>query len=180
MEVAALDGDLGPAGGQCAVQASSAIDDDHLRWDEAFKQRLPGDRFLAVAPLPAHDESLATERYQEAPALEVGPVEHDDVVDDTGTRGLGHLDVPAPQAVAAKRSRRSLREAPGQDPGMESGQLAAFALVGAVTDLGRTALLASPTSASSTRLPVLDLLLPAYTTARLVPSTWHSTCSQSM
>ncbi|MBM7817292.1 hypothetical protein JOE56_001986 [Brevibacterium paucivorans] len=57
---------------------------------------------------------LAGERDQQAPALQVGAVEHDRRQDLAGDRRLGYLDVPAPRRRCTKRASRPPEAALGR------------------------------------------------------------------
>ena len=100
MEIAALDARVRPVLLHCGDEGVVAVDDrNHRGWDTC-QQCCPGCGFLAVAPLPVDDMSSGV-GDEDAPAVEVGAIEHDLVVDLAVAR-WNWLDVPAPLGAAGE------------------------------------------------------------------------------
>ena len=161
---------------------AATIDDHHLRGREALQQCGPGRLGLPIAPLPAQ-HVLAGERDQQAPALQVGAVEHDRRQDLAGDRRLGYLDVPAPRRRCTKRASRPPEAALGrrvQQPPDETVELGTPGNVYAAAYRRRAACFASPSRAPRAGGAVLDQLGATYTAPGVIPRNLHRTCSQSM
>ena len=119
---------------------------------------------------------------EDAPAVEIGAIEHD-LVMDFASRHDGRCDVPAPSRSASKRRCAHVEPVDpsrtGQ-PGQERLELSVPGDIRPVLGCRSAAGFAAPARPSSGGLTVLDELVCAYTTSGLIPRTGHPTCFQSM
>lgn len=174
MEEATLNAGRGPELLHDRLEWSVAIDDRGFRCRGVLEESSPGRALLCVGVLPV-DDMPAGKGDEDAPAVEIGAVEHDLVVDFPRGR-QGGSDVPTPADAVAER-------APGDgvstlclgasQPVLEGIKFGFAGDVGARLRSGGPAVFASPSGTSGARLSVLHELAGAYTTSGLIPRKRH-------
>src|SRR5699024_12769848 len=145
-------------------QWSVAIDDRNHRGGDATDESRPGRVLLLVAPLPVDDVGAGV-GDEHAPAVEVGAVEHDLVV-DLACRDHSGCHVPAPLSLSCEGASAGSEVASwlgACQPGDEAGEVCLLRRIGALLRRWATAVFAPPARASGTGLAVLDELVSTYT-----------------
>jgi hypothetical protein len=133
VEVTPLDAGRWPQSLNRRRQWSVAIDDRNHRGGDATDESRPGRVLLLVAPLPVDDVGAGV-GDEHAPAVEVGAVEHD-LVMDLACRDHSGCHVPAPLSLSCEGASAGSEVASwlgACQPGDEAGEVCLLRRIGAL------------------------------------------------